>query len=203
MFVKHIMNLLRSGEDGVDLLLPDSLLCLKILLFSHSVMSYSLWPRGLQHTRIPCPSPSLRARANSCPIEVVMPSNHLILYHPLLLLPPIFPSIGVFFNESALPMSGQSIGASVSASVLPMNIQGWFPLGLTDLISLLVPGTLKSLLQDHSSSIPLDTMIGLAVWAWLKLANQVSFWDCFWNYWEIISSETAELTGYPPIGARE
>ena len=70
-------------------------------------------------------------------IELVMPSNHLILCHPLLLLPSIFPSIRVFSNELALRIRGQSIEASASASVLPMNIQGWFPLGLIGLISLL------------------------------------------------------------------
>ena len=69
--------------------------------------------------------------------ELVMPSNHLILCHPLFLLPSIFPSIRVFSNELALCISGQSTGASASASVLPMNIQDWFPLALTSLISLL------------------------------------------------------------------
>ena len=65
-----------------------------------------------------------------------MPSNYLILCHPLLLPPSIFPSIRVFSNESALHIRWQSIGVSASASVLPMNIQDWFPLGLTGLISL-------------------------------------------------------------------
>ena len=71
-------------------------------------------------------------------IESVMPSRHLILCRPLLLLPPIPPSIRVFSNVLALCIRwpGQRIGASASASVLPMNIQGWFPLGLTGLISL-------------------------------------------------------------------
>ena len=69
-------------------------------------------------------------------IKSVMPSNHLILCHTLLLLPSIFPSIRVFSNESVFTLGGQSIGVSASASVLPMNIQDWFPLGLTDLISL-------------------------------------------------------------------
>jgi len=68
-------------------------------------------------------------------IESVMPSNHFILCHPLLLLPSIFPSIRVLSNELVLCIGSQSIGAS--ASVLPMNIQGWFALGLTSLISLL------------------------------------------------------------------
>ena len=65
-------------------------------------------------------------------IESLMPSNHLILCRPLLLLPSVFPSIGVFSNESALHIIGQNIGAS--ASVLPMNIQDWLPLGLSGLI---------------------------------------------------------------------
>ena len=73
-------------------------------------------------------------------IESVMPSNHLMLCHLLLLLASIFPSIRIFSNESALHISDQTIGASASASVLPMNIQSWFPLGLTDLISLLSKG---------------------------------------------------------------
>ena len=66
-------------------------------------------------------------------IESVMSSNHLILCCPLLLLPSIFPSIRVFSNESALPSGGQNTGASTLISVLPINIQSWFPLGLTGL----------------------------------------------------------------------
>ena len=69
-------------------------------------------------------------------VKSVMPSNHLILSRPLLLLPSIFPSIRVFSSESILCIRCQSIGVSASASVLPMNIQGQFPLGLTGLISL-------------------------------------------------------------------
>ena len=67
-------------------------------------------------------------------IESVMPPNHLILCRPLLLLPSVFLSIRAFSNESALHISGQSIGISASASVLPMNVQDWFPLGMTGLI---------------------------------------------------------------------
>ena len=72
------------------------------------------------------------------PIVLLMPSNHLILCHPLFLLLSIFPKIRVFSNELAFFASGgQSIEDSASTSVLPMNIQGWFPLGLTGLIFLL------------------------------------------------------------------
>ena len=69
-------------------------------------------------------------------IESVMLSNHLILCCPLLLLPSIFPSIRFFSNKSALCIKWQSIIAPDSTSGLPMNILGWFPLGLTGLISL-------------------------------------------------------------------
>ena len=84
-------------------------------------------------------------------IESVMSSNHLILCHPLLLPPSIIPSIRVFQMSWFFFTSGsQSIRVSASASVLPMNIQGWFPLGRTGWISS-VQGTLKSLHQHHSS----------------------------------------------------
>ena len=91
---------------------------------------------AMKWARLPCSSPTPGACSNSCPSKSVMPSNHLILCHPLLLLLSIFPSIRVFSNQSVLSSVGQSIGVSASASVLPMNIQDWFPLGLTDLISL-------------------------------------------------------------------
>ena len=71
-------------------------------------------------------------------IKLVMPSNHLVLCHPLLPLPLVFPSIRILSNESVLHISDQSIGQSISASatVFPMNIQNWFPSGWTGLISL-------------------------------------------------------------------
>ena len=69
-------------------------------------------------------------------IELVMPSSYIILWCPLLLLPPIPPSIRVFSNESTLRIGGQSIGVSASTSVLPMNAQDWSPLGWTGWISL-------------------------------------------------------------------
>ena len=86
-------------------------------------------------------------------IESVMPSNRFILCRPFLLLPSIFPSISGFPMSWLFLSGGQSIGALASASVFPMNIQDRFPLGWTGLISLQVSfqGTLKSLLQHHSS----------------------------------------------------
>ena len=170
-------------------------------LFSHSVMSDSLWPHGLQHARFPYPSPSPGACSDSYLLSLwchstisssvvpvsclqsfpasvqfnsvqslscvwlfatpwtiacqaslsinnsqsspkptsivsVMPSNHLILCHHLLLLPSMFPSIRVFSNESALHIRWSKIGISASTSVLPMNTQDWSPLGWTVWISL-------------------------------------------------------------------
>ena len=73
-------------------------------------------------------------------IESVMPSNHLILCHPLLLLPSIFPSIMVFSNKLALHIKWPSIGVSASKSVLPINTHDWSPLGWTGWISLQFKG---------------------------------------------------------------
>ena len=70
--------------------------------FSRSVVSSSLQSHGLQHARPPCPSPTPGVYSNSCPLELVMPSNHLILCCPLFLTPSVFPSIRVFSNDSGL-----------------------------------------------------------------------------------------------------
>ena len=80
-----------------------------------------------------------------------MPTNHLILCRPFFLLPLVFPSIRVFSNESALCIRWPKYWSFSFSINLPMNIQDWFPLGLTGLISLQTKGTLKSLLQHHSS----------------------------------------------------
>ena len=114
-----------------------------LLLFSHSFVSTSLWSHELQHTRIPCLSLSHKVCSNSC--------------HPIILssVIPFSSCLQSFSASVSFPMSqlfasvGQSIGTSASASVLPMNIQGWFPLGLTGLISL-QSRWLKNLLQHHS-----------------------------------------------------
>ena len=104
---------------------------------SRSVMSDTLRPHGLQHARLACPSPTPRVYSNSCPLSWwCHPSNHLILCHPFLLPPSIFPSSGSFPMSRLFPSSGQSIGASASISVFSMNIQDQFPWGLTYLISL-------------------------------------------------------------------
>ena len=113
-------------------------------------MSDCLPPHGLQHNRPPCPSPTLRSLLKLMSIKSVMPSNNLILCHPLL-LSSFFPSIRVFSLMSQFFASGgQSIGVSASASFLqehPGLIS--FRMDWLDLVA--VQGTLKSLLQHHSS----------------------------------------------------
>ena len=110
----------------------------------------SLQPHGLQHARPPCPSPTPGVY-QLMSIESMMPSNHLILCHPLLLLPPIFPSIRVFSNESALRIRWPKYW-SFSFSISPSNEHSRpisFRMDWLDLLA--VQGTLKSLLQHHSS----------------------------------------------------
>ena len=119
--------------------------------FSHSVMSDSLQSHGLQHTRPPCPSPTPEVYPKPMSIESVMPSNHLILCHPLLLLPSVFPSIKVFTNESALPIRWPKYW-SFSFNISPSNEHlGLISFRMHWLDLLAVQGTLKSLLQHHSS----------------------------------------------------
>ena len=103
--------------------------------FSHSDVSNSFRPHELQHAKPPCPSPVPGVYPNSS-FESVMPSNHLILCCPLLHLTSIFPSIRVFWNESALHIRCPIIGVLASTSVLPVNNQDWSPLGWTCWISL-------------------------------------------------------------------
>ena len=108
--------------------------------FSHSVVSDSLWPHGLQHTRPPCLSPTPRVYSNSCPLSQWC--------HPTIssTVVPFSSHLQSFLASRFFPMSqlftfgGQSIGVSASASVLPMNIQNWFPLGWTGWISLQFKG---------------------------------------------------------------
>ena len=119
---------------------------------SHSVMSNSSQPHGLQQAvHHPCPSPPPRVYPNSCPVELVMPSNHLILCRPLLLLPSSFHSISVFSNESALRIRWPKYW-SFSFNIGPSNEYPGLISFRTDWLGLLaVQGTLKSLLQHHSS----------------------------------------------------
>ena len=123
----------------------------KILQFSCSVMSGSLQPHELQHARPPCPYPTPGVYPKPMSIESGMPSNHLILSHPLLLLPPVPPSIRVFSKESTLCIRWPKYW-SFSFSISPSNEHPGlicFRMNWLDLLA--VQGILKSLLHHHSS----------------------------------------------------
>ena len=134
-------------KKAIDL----GILILLLLLFRRSVMSDSLQPHRLQHTRL-CPSPTPRAYSDSCPLSpwchpTISPS--VVLFSSCL---QSFPASGSFPMSQFFASGGQSTRVSASASVLPMNAQDWSPLEWTGWMDLLaVQGTLKSLLQHHSS----------------------------------------------------
>ena len=135
--------------------------------FSHSVVSDSLRPHKSQHAWPPCPSPTPRVYPNPMSIESVMPSSHLILYRPLLLLPPILPSIRVFPNESTLCMRWPKYWG-FSFNISPSNEHpGLISFRMDCLDLLAVQGTLKSLLQYHSSKASI-------LWCSAFLAVQLS-----------------------------
>ena len=104
--------------------------------FTHSVVSDSLWPHGLRHARPPCPSPTPGTCSNSCLLSRWCHpaiSSSVLPFSSCLQL---FPASGSFPMSQFFASGSQSIGASASASVPPMNIQDWFPIGWTGWISL-------------------------------------------------------------------
>ena len=107
-----------------------------LLLFSRWVVSESLQLHGLYHTRLPHPSLSPGVCSNACPLSqwCYLPSSSSVT--PFCSCLQSFPASGSFLVSRLFTSGGQTTGASASASVLPMNIQGWFPLGLTGLIFL-------------------------------------------------------------------
>ena len=150
-------------------------LWLSSVQFSLSVMSYSLWSHESQHARPPCPSPTPRVYSNSRPLSWWGPSNHLILCHPLLLLPPIPPSIRVFSNESALRMRWPKYW-SFSFSIIPSKEHpGLISFRMDWLDLLAVQGTLKSLLQHHSSKASILWVLRVRSVVLVVLANFLYF----------------------------
>ena len=114
--------------------------CCSVSEFS---LTDSLWPQGLQHARLPCPLPSPGVCSDPRPLCRWCHSTTSSSVTPFSSRPQSFPASGSFPMSQLFASGGQSIGVSASASVLPMNIQGWFSLGLTGLISLLSKGLTK------------------------------------------------------------
>ena len=144
------------------------------LLFSRSVMSDSLQPHGLQHARLPCPSPTPGACSNSCPSSRWCHPTISSSVIPVSSCPQSFPASGSSSMSQFFASGGQSIGASALASVLPMNIQDRFPSGLTGLISLQPKGLLRILantpVQKHQTW-----------WTWcLVRCEQTGLMQAFW-----------------------
>jgi len=129
------INFHKDGETPLNFKQHD-----RSVQFSHSVMSDSLQPYGLQDIRLPCPSPTPGACSNSCPLSQWCHPTISSSVKPFSSCLQSFLASGYFQMSQFFASGGQRIGASASASVLPMNIQDWFPLGLTGLVSLMSKG---------------------------------------------------------------
>ena len=133
---KNSTNFCFSSQKGLVLFpLLFTGLAMGSVQFSCSVMSNSLRPHGLQHIRLPCPSPTPGACANSCPLSWWCHQTISSSVVPFCSCLQFFPASGSFPMSQSFTSDGQSIRVSASASVFPMNTQGWFPLGLTGWIS--------------------------------------------------------------------
>ena len=132
-------------------------------------MSSSLWPHELQHIKLPCPSLSLRVCSNSCPLSQWCSTTVSSSVSPFSSCPQSFPASRSFPTSWLFTSGNQSIGASALAPVLPMNIQGWFPLGL-------IAGLISLLSKGHSSPTP-----------WFKSINSLAlhiFHGPALDYWK-------------------
>ena len=155
-------------------------------MFSRSLMSASLQSHGLQHVRPPCPSLTPRACSNLCPLSRWCHPTISSSIIPFCSCPQFFPASGSFLISQLFVWGGQSIGASASASVLPMNIQDWFPLGLTDLIFLQFKG-----LSRVFSNTTVQKHQFFGTQPSLRFNSHIHTWqlDSNWkDYWTILTS---------------
>ena len=165
MFNPHLLSL---GSRVSESVFPWNNTFVIVQLLSHVWLFVTPWAAAHQASLSITISWSLLKLMST---ESVMPSNHLLPYHPLLLLCSIFPSIRVFSHELALCIRWPSIAALVLTSILSMNLQDWFPLGLTGLIPLLSKGL---------SGVFFST----AIWRHQFFGAQLSLWSdshiCTW-----------------------
>ena len=131
---------LNLTEMQIIATLIYQLTLLEPVQFNHSVMSNSLWRPGMQHARLPCPSPTPRAYSKSCLMSQWCHPNISFSVIPFSSHLQSCPVSGSFQMSQLFASGGQSIGVSASASVLPVNVQDWFSLGRTGWISLLSNG---------------------------------------------------------------
>ena len=140
-----------------------------MIQFSPSVLSKSLQPHRLQHTNLPCPSPTPGACSNSCSLSQWCHPIISSSVSPFSSCLQSFPASGCFPMSQFFASGGQSTGASASASVLPMNMQDWFPLGWTGLISLQSKG-----LSKVFSRTTVHSMINVHAFLLLPLCSIIS-----------------------------
>ena len=152
-----------------------------MLLFSHSVVSDSLQSHGLQHSRPPCPSPTPRVHSNSCPSSQWC---HPAISYSVIrfsFCPKSLPVSGSFPLSQFFTSGGQSIGVSASASIFPMNIQDWFPSGLTGLIVLRSKGFKRFLQYFDHLMWRTDSLENPWCWEGLKAGGEGD--DRGWDGW--------------------
>ena len=183
-----------------------------VFQFSHSVVSDSLQPNGLQHTRPPCPSPTPRTYSNSCPshqwCHATISSSVILLSSCL----QSFPASGTFPISQFFPSAGQTIEVSTSASVPPMNIQDWYPLGRTGCISLQSKGLSRvssnTTVQKHpvlsflysptleslGNSNKIFSLMDLRLFSIYPNNFEKNTWQNERNIWKIISNHSSGNT---------
>ena len=166
-----------------------------LLLFNHSIMSNSLWPYGLQHTRFPCPSPFLRACSNSCPwsqwCHPTISSSVISLSSCL----QSFPASGSFPVSWLFVPGGQIIGTSASAPILLMNVQGWFHVGWTGLISLVSKG-LSRILSSTKVQIINSLVLSHFYYPALISSSQVLLKEVPWLFvttWPVVHQASLSM----------
>jgi len=142
--------------------------------FSHSFMSDSLQPHGLKHTRPPCPSPTPRACSNSCPLSWWYHSTISSSVVPFSSCLQSFPASWSFQMSQFFASGGQSIGVSALASVLPMNIQDWFPLGLIGWISLQSKGLSRVF---SNTTIQKASILQCSAFFVVQLSHPHDYWE--------------------------
>ena len=138
-----------------------------------SLSRVSLQPHGLQHTRLPCPSPTPRPYSNSCPSSQWCHPTISSSVGPFSSCLQSFPASGSFPMSQFFTSGGQNIGVSASASVFPMNIQDWFPLGWTGLISLQSMGVSRVFSNTILKSI---NSLALSILYSLSLTSVFDYW---------------------------
>ena len=141
-----------------------------LLSFSHQVLSNSSQPRGLQHSRPPCPLTISRSLPKFMSIALVMASNHLILCHPLFLLHSISPSIRIFSNELALCFRCPKYWSFSFSSSPYSEYLGRFPLRLTGLISLVSKGLSRVF---FSTTVQKHQFFGMLPYLWASSHNHM------------------------------